>query len=237
MKPPVPPQLVLALGHAASLDPADFIAAPCNEAALAWIARYPDWPAPLLALHGPAGSGKTHLVHLWLQRAAALGYAPRLIDPASLAVATLPRLIGNAHAVALDFAAQDLAAAPGMDQRALLHLYNMLGERGGHVLAAAQAAPARWAIALADLRSRLAAAPSVAIAPPDDALLAAVLVKLFADRQRRVDTGLIEYLVRRGERSLAAAGRIVAALDHQALALKRPVGVALARELLERMDR
>jgi len=224
-----PSQLVLTLGHSASLDPADFVQSPCNSAAVAWIERWPDWPAPLLALHGPAGSGKSHLAHLWTARAKAIA-----LDPRVLAVASLPRLLGGARAVALDFATQDCAASLGCDARALLHLYNMLAERGGHALVAARAAPARWAIALADLRSRLMAAPSVAIEAPDDALLAAVLAKLFADRQLKVEPGVIDYLVSRIERSLAAAGRVVEALDHESLALKRAVGVALARDVIAR---
>jgi len=220
------PQLVLALEHGPSLDAADFVAAPSNRAALAWIERYPNWPAPLLALHGPAGSGKTHLLHLWRARAGAL-----LLDPAALGVDALPRLLGAARAVALDLAGDE----PVLDQRALLHLYNVMGERGGHVMITSRAAPARWRIELPDLRSRLAAAPSVAIEAPDDELLAAVLGKLFADRQLRPDPDVIAYLVPRIERSLAAAGRIVAALDRRALALKRDVTTALARELLDEM--
>jgi chromosomal replication initiation ATPase DnaA len=225
-------QLVLALGHHPSLAAADFVAAPSNAAALAWIGRYPDWPAPMLALHGPAGSGKSHLLHLWRKRQGAV-----LLAPEALAVRTLPALLGGSRAVALDFGGLDLAAtAAPFDERALLHLYNMLADRRGHVLAAARAAPAHWRVALPDLRSRLAAAASVAIEAPDDALLAAVFGKLFADRQLRVPAGLIEYLVSRSERSLAAAGRVVEALDRAALVEQRALSTALAREVLERLN-
>jgi chromosomal replication initiation ATPase DnaA len=109
----------------------------------------------------------------------------------------------------------------------------MLGERRGHALVAARTAPARWQVALPDLRSRLGAAASIAIEAPDDALLAAVLGKLFADRQLRVPPGVIEYLISRMERSLDAAGRIVEALDRAALVGQRALGIALAREVLE----
>jgi chromosomal replication initiation ATPase DnaA len=217
-------QLVLALRHDPSLEEADFVAAPSNQAALAWIARYPDWPAPLLALHGPAGSGKTHLLHLWRRRAQAI-----MPNPGLLEVESLPQVLGHARAVALDVAGDE----PAVDRRALLHLYNMMRDRGGHVLLASRQAPAHWRIDLPDLRSRLAAAPGVAIEPPDDQLLAAVLGKLFADRQLRPDQEVIDYLVPRIERSLAAAGRIVAALDRRALTLKRDITTALAREYLE----
>ena len=110
----------------------------------------------------------------------------------------MPTLLGTARAVAID-------DAEGADEEALLHLYNMLAERQGHLLLAAREPPARWTIRLADLRSRLLAAPAVAVDAPDDALLGAVLVKLFADRQLRISEDLIAYLLPRIERSFAAA--------------------------------
>src|SRR5207247_10669361 len=70
--------------------------------------------------------------------------------------------------------------------------------------------------AIRDLASRLRALPAVAMAPPDDALLRAVLVKLFADRQLAVDESVIGYLATRIERSFAAARRLVARLDDEA---------------------
>ena len=88
------------------------------------------------------------------------------------------------------------------------------------------------AVALPDLASRLRAIPTVALSAPDDALLRAVLVKLFADRQLGVDMSLVSYLATRIERSFAAARAAVEALDREALRMKRPVTRALAAELL-----
>jgi chromosomal replication initiation ATPase DnaA len=96
----------------------------------------------------------------------------------------------------------------------------------------ARAPPATWRIELADLASRLRAIPVVQLRPPDDALLRAVMVKLFADRQLAVDEALIAYLSTRIERSFAAARAAVEDLDREALRQKRPVTRALAAELL-----
>src|SRR5712691_7676476 len=129
------------------------------------------------------------------------------------------------RALALD----DAASAP---ERALLHLYNCCSEAGASLLVVAREAPASWPIALPDLASRLRAAPAVAIAPPDDRLLAAVLVKLFSDRQVRVAPGVIGFLLRRMERSFAAAGTLADRLDRLSLGTGRPIGFALARQVL-----
>jgi len=213
-------QLPLELPLRPAVGRADFLVAPCNAEAIAWLDRWPDWPAPALALYGPAGSGKSHLAHVFAARAAA-----PFIDPAALATERVPGLLGDAAAAIVD-------EAERASEEPLLHLHNLLAERRGHLLIVARDAPARWAIALPDLRSRLLAAPAVAVAAPDEALIGALLVKLFADRQLHVGEEVLAYLALNLERSFAAAQRAVAALDAAALAEHRRITVPLARQVL-----
>jgi chromosomal replication initiation ATPase DnaA len=197
---------------------ADFLGSDCNRAALEQVERWPDWPAKALVLYGPPGSGKTHLAHVWRERAGA-----RLIDGVALTPAVAADIAGP---VAID----DAERAP---ETALLHLYNAAIERGLGVLIVAAQAPASWPIALPDLASRMRALPVVQIAAPDDALLAGVLVKHFADRQLRVEPEVIKFLLPRMERSFAAAARLAEGLDRLALSRGGPITVPLARRLLE----
>ena len=195
---------------------ADFLVAPCNRDVVAWLDRWPDWPGPALAIHGPAGCGKTHLTYVWQAMSGAVTLDRA--EPSALPDGARACVIDDADAVA--------------DERALLHLYNIVAERGGHMLLTARAAPAHWRLELADLASRLRAAPSVALGAPDEALIGAVLVKLFADRQLRVDPAVITFLVMRIQRSFAALSDTVAALDAAALRDKRNITVPLARDVL-----
>jgi len=224
-----PAQLPLAFGHRPSLDDADFLVADANRDAVAWIERWPAWPAPALVVHGPPGCGKTHLAAIWCGRAGA-----PLLPAAALADADVPALAGSGRAVAID--AADTVAGRAAEE-ALLHLYNLANEGRGHLLLTGRTPPAQWPVALPDLASRVRAAPAVAVAAPDDAMLAAVLVKLFADRQVRVGSDVIAFLQARLERSFAAAGRVVAALDEAALARRRRITVPLAAEVLGELDR
>jgi DnaA regulatory inactivator Hda len=219
-------QLTLDLGQRPALDREDFLVAPSNETAVAWIDRWPDWPGAALALYGPPGCGKSHLAQVW--RAAS---GARAIDPAALACAAPPDLIGPSRRLLLD----GLDAALDGDaqcERTVLHLYNMIAERGGHLLLTGRSAPARWPVALADLRSRLAAVQAVELGAADDALIQAVLVKLFADRQLRVRAEVVRFLLARMERSFAAARALVDAIDRAALESRREITVPLAREVL-----
>jgi chromosomal replication initiation ATPase DnaA len=215
-------QLVLDLGHRPALGEADFLVAPCNRAAIQWLDRWPDWPAPALTLYGPAGCGKTHLARVF----AARSRAP-IIEADRLATDAVPALLEEARACVVDDAEQ-AGAEP------LLHLFNLVAERRGTMLLTAREPPARWPGVLPDLRSRLAAAPAVAVAELDDALLAALLVKLFADRQLAVSQEVVLFLVRQMERSFEAARRLVADLDAAGLRDHRGITIPLARAVLSR---
>lgn len=216
-------QLPLDLGFRTALGRADFLVAACNEAAIGWLDRWPDWPGPALALYGRASSGKTHLGEVWRARSGAV-----LIAPLVLTSASVPQLLDVAQAAVVDDADQ-------AEEEALLHLYNLLAERRGHLLLAAREPPSRWGIKLADLRSRLLASPAVELAPPDEGVLGAVLVKMFADRQLAVSEDVIAYLLVQLERSFAAAAEAVAALDTESLAEGRAVTVPLTRQVLNRL--
>jgi len=229
------PQLVLELGHRPALGREDFLVAPGNRTAVDWIDRWPEWPQPGLALYGDPGAGKTHLSQVWRSLSGAVA-----LDPRTLLSAEPPELLGDATACVFDDGealwqpTAGRGAATDEGERRLLHVFNMIVQRGGHMLFAGRAAPARWPIALPDLRSRLAALPAVALGPPDEALIEAVLVKLFADRQLAVEPAVVNYLLRRMERSFAAARALVAAIDRESLRAGRQVTVPFVGELLAR---
>jgi chromosomal replication initiation ATPase DnaA len=218
-------QLTFQLAGAAAYGRSDFIVTASNSLALAWLDRWPDWPAPVLLLHGPEGSGKTHLAHLWRERASAA-----LVSGVALDEAGLRQLLdyGNRR-IAVDDA--DRAG-----ETALLHLFNTCYESGSNLLLTSRTSPGSWRVALADLGSRLRAALAVGIGRPDDALLGAVLAKHFADRQIRVALEVIAYLVGHMERSLAAAAEVAAALDQLALSNGGAITVPLASRFLAERD-
>lgn len=213
-------QLALTLEHAERFGRDDFLQGPSNATALALIERWPDWPDRIVMLVGPEGAGKSHLAAIW---AAASG--ARTLSAQALTESELPGLVDCALVV------EDVR--PGeFDERALFHFINLARQERVYVLFIARTVPAGWPIAIKDLASRLRALPVVVLTAPDDALLRAVIVKLFADRQIAVDENLVSYVATRIERSFAAARAAVVALDREALRQQRPVTRALAVELL-----
>jgi chromosomal replication initiation ATPase DnaA len=214
-----PRQLALALDHAESYAREDFLSGPSNEAALALIDSWPDWPARAVALVGPEGSGKTHLATIWAAAAGA-----RVASGRHLGEADLPSALATGALVVEDAAAVE-------DERALFHLINMAREEGAYLLFTARTVSSLWPATLPDLVSRLRALPVIALDAPDDALLRGVLLKVATDRQLTLDDSVVRYLLTHIERSFAAARGAVIALDEEALRQGRPPSRALAAEM------
>ena len=214
-------QQTLDLRRTPAFSASDFLPAACNQAAIGWMARWPAWPSFALALCGPQGSGKTHLAHIFAARSESL-----VLTDADISDKLLADLPDRRGVVVED-------ADRGVDETQLFHLFNRLQEGGRPLLLTGRSPPSRWRLMLPDLRSRLASVPVAQIGAPDDDLLAALLVKLFADRQIRIAPDVTRYLISRIERSFAAHQDMVDRLDQAALAAHRPVTVPLIRALLE----
>ncbi|MFO1127672.1 MAG: DnaA/Hda family protein [Rhodospirillales bacterium] len=217
-------QLTFDLGGAPSWRADDFLVCDANRAAVLWLARWPSWPSPALIVHGPPGCGKTHLAQSFAQRTGA-----RFVSAAGLGDGDPDAIAASSPACVIEDADQRLDRA---DEEGVFHLYNALAASGRTLLLTARQPVGRWPLRLADIRSRLLAALDVAIEPADDALLAALLVKLFADRQLAVDDDVLVWLLPRMERSFAGAVACVERLDRAALARHRPITIPFARAVL-----
>lgn len=216
-------QLILDFPVKPSFAAEDFLVGASNEAAYAAIESWPAWPDPVLLLAGPEGAGKSHLSALFAKRAKA-----RIAKAGDLTLETVPAF---SAAEALVLEDMDHGA---FDEAALFHVLNAMRARGASILLTARTTPGEWGLATPDLLSRLRLAPLVGIAAPDDMLLRAVLVKLFLDRQLLVDTGIVETILKHGERSFAMANALVSRLDREALAGQRRITRSMVMDLLTR---
>jgi chromosomal replication initiation ATPase DnaA len=220
----MPRQLVLDLPFRAAMGRSDFFVSDANAAAVAGIEGWQEWPLGKMLLIGPAGSGKTHLAHVFAAQTGAL-----LVSSGDLAGGDPARL---ADAPALIIEDVDRIAGMAAAQEALFHLHNAAADRGATLLLTARNPPARWGVTLPDLDSRMQQAGQLRLAAPDDRLMSAVLVKLAADRQMALTPALLSYILPRIERSLAAAYAVIVALDGEALADKARPGLRHVKAIL-----
>lgn len=206
-------QLVLPLEPNNAMTRDDFIVAPDNARALAFLDSFPDWTAPAAALHGPSASGKTHLARIWATRSGAA-----LLDARELREAVRgPAVVEN------------IDSAPTFAHESAL--FAML-DGGASLLLTGRTAPALWPVSLPDLASRFRSLLAFEMGASDEALLMALAVKLFADRQLAVPEAVVTHLVRTLERSPAALRDFIARADARALAEKKPVNLQLIRALM-----
>jgi chromosomal replication initiation ATPase DnaA len=215
-------QLTFDLPVREALGRADFFVSTANQHALASLDQWRDWPMGKLLLVGPAGSGKSHLAAVWAAEAGA--ELLTTLDDA-------PPKAANVVVDGLEMILTDRAA-----EEHLFHLHNHLIERGGRLLMTSRADPSRLNLSLPDLHSRLSATPQIHIDAPDDALLAAILVKQFADRQVAIAPAVVTWLLARMPRDLATLTALVTEMDRRALAAKSAITRKLAAEVLHKFD-
>jgi len=218
-------QLTLDLPHRVATGRDDFLVSGANEAAVAAVDAWPDWPSPVLILVGAAGSGKSHLCDVWCTRANASTVSASALERAGVAD------LMHSGAVAVEDAPGD-----GIDEVALFHLINLARENSGSILITSCDYPSHWNVALPDLVSRLKAAQVASLGDPDDDLLRGLLVKQFADRQLHVDEAAISYMVLRMERSFAAARSLVARIDARALTERAEITRNLVARVMQDDD-
>ncbi len=202
----------------------DFMIAPCNEEAVAWLDRWPMWEMPALCLYGPAGSGKTHLLNMWADVSGAT-----IIQGGELTSEIVPELLGNGRGLAIDNAEE-------CDETSLFHLYNLAKETDLKLLIASKEPPSYWGIELKDLMSRLKACPSVGLQYPDEDMLAGLMMKQFMDRNLPLSPEILTFVLPRLERSFEAVQKFVKLMDLRSLAERRKLTVPFASKILDQMN-
>lgn len=206
-----------------ALGPDDFFVSEANAQAFAMIAAPETWPERKLVLTGQYGAGKSHLAGIFASQNDAA-----IVNASAMSAGYQT----DRRAVVIE----DMETLHRASEETVFHLHNNLRARGGTLLMTSTMAPTRWQISLPDLASRMQGTSVVEIANPDDALLTALIMKLFADRQINPGPALVTYLAARIERSFAAAADIVDRLDAAALAQGRKLNKALAADLLDKPD-
>jgi chromosomal replication initiation ATPase DnaA len=219
----VPSQLILPLPQRAALTREGFIVSPANAQAVAFIDSWPHWQVRTAAIHGPSGAGKSHLVAIWKAASGA-----DVVSASDLAGES-----AFVHRSGAPIAVEDVDVAPVTPERdrALFALLENAAT-GAPVLLTGTEPPSAWNSTLPDLSSRFSALLALPLWAPDDALLAGIARKLFADRQLLVPDAVIARMLRSLERSPAAIREFVDQADAKALAEARPINLALIRELL-----
>lgn len=205
-------QLSLDLPYRVAYGREAFWVARCNEQAVAWIDKYPDWPVPAVFIYGPAGSGKTHLVHLFTES---------VVDGRTLTSDYRPPFQKKIAVENVDKLASE---------EALLHLFNFIKELGGNLLLTARTMPR---FSLPDLQSRMALVPKIEIEMPDEQVIQMVAKKAFEDRHVLVEENVLSYLATHLTRSFPLVQKVVESADKRSLAVGRKITIPILKQSID----
>ena len=185
-----------------------FFQSDCNGEAVKLLQAPHRWSAPVLALSGEAGSGKSHLAHAF-----AVSKQGRVLTP------NMPVPISECRGkvIALDDAQK-------WSEESLFILLNMaLNSDIPHLLLTDKEVPSVWSIRLPDLRSRLKNIPTVYLQPPDENLLEPIIQKLFSDHGRVIDKSVVDYMLIHCPRDISLIQNDVNNIEAAARATKSDV--------------
>jgi len=213
--------LPLELGHTPAQGEADFLVGEGNALAHGRIMAFPHWPDPVTLLIDPAKSGKSHLARIFADRSGA-----RFAGTGELAALA-------AEGGVVPLIVEDVDRR-GYDEAGLFHLLNQSMRAQRPILLTAREDIAHWPLATDDVRSRARRATAYALELTDDIQLSQMFVKLFGDRQIKVDPRIIAYLVARMERSAEEVVILADLMDRLALAKGTAITRVIAADALER---
>ena len=213
-------QLILDLRTLPSMGRKDYYVSKSNEDAVAWIDKWPGWPAFGLVVVGPSGAGKTHLASVLKHFSNGI-----LVKNSDIGEKNILELSSNNCLILEDIDVN-------LSEANLLHLFNFLLENNSKIMITSKIPIKKLSIKLADLKSRLLSLSQVNLGLPDDTLLSRVIIKQFSDKGVKIDMEVVNYLLRRMDRSFLSANGLVAKIDFASIQSSRKITIPFVRELL-----
>jgi DnaA regulatory inactivator Hda len=223
-------QLLLNLTLKPNYSKIDFVESSCNWEAMQWIQRWPNWPMKMIAIYGEAGCGKTHLAHIWQEKANA-----RFLTPTDILNLPPSEAAQDEQAFVLDDA-DKLFEKEGVNEDWFFHFYNLVKEKRADLLMCSRHPPTQWNVKLPDLRSRLATILSISVNSPDEDALRAILFKLCSELGMSLSPDVADYILRRVERSFENVRALVNILNQNTLSMHRQLTLGFVREIFGKRD-
>lgn len=212
----------------------DFLVAACNETAYKAVKIWPYWQHFALNIFGPKSSGKSHLAQIWINRV-----QKSLPRPIQIPIISAQNInMKNINKYANEFPFLAIENMDGhINEEAFFHLYNHYNVPEKFILFTSEFPLSKLPLKLPDLRSRLNTIPTAEILQPDDAMLTALIAKLFNDRQIIISQEILDYILKHTERSFDFIARLVEEIDDISWTYGRAVSIPIVRDALYNLNK
>ena len=198
----------------------DFYVSKSNEHVLNLINQWPKWQKNFLNLSGERSSGKTHLMNIFIEKFKGIKFEAQLFDNNDLRKI---KVYQNIILENLD---------TNIDEQLFYTLINTIEQDNKYLIITSRKPIVDLVFKLKDLQSRTSNFILQTFEKPDDNLMFALILKNLSDRQIFLDKKLINYIVKRIERSYSNIFDFIYKIDEMSLKKKKSINLKIIKEAL-----
>ena len=214
-------QLLLDFNYEQNFKDDDFYVGKSNYYTFEIINKWPIWEKNILNISGEKFSGKTHLVNIFLKKFNGIKIESNLLNNEDL------KTIKSFQCIVLE----DLTLE--IDENLIYTLFNIIDQDNKFLIVTSNKPIVEIDFKLQDLRSRTKNCLLAKIENPDDELMFAIILKNLSDRQITLDKKLIDYIIKRIDRSYSKIFEFIYKIDEISLKKKKSIDFKIINEALE----
>ena len=213
-------QLIIKFDYEKNFKDDDFYVSTSNKSVFDTLSSWPKWEKNFLNIVGDKYSGKTHLINVFLKKFKGLKLNAKSLNGEDL----------NKIKIYENIILEDLDE--NVDEKLTYSLFNIVDIDNKYIIATSQKPITSIDFSLVDLKSRTKNFLIQIIDKPDDELLFALILKNLSDRQISIDEKLINFIIKRIDRSYDNISNFIYKIDELSLKKRKPIDFRLIREVL-----
>ena len=214
-------QLLLDFNYEQNFRDDDFYVGKSNYYSFELINKWPKWEKNFLNISGERYSGKTHLANIFLKKFNGIRIESNLLNDENL------KAIKPYQNIVLE----DLNL--NVNEKLIYTLFNIIDQDNKFLIITSSKPITKIQFKLEDLRSRTKNCLLTKIENPDDELMFALILKNLSDRQITLDKKLIDFIIKRVERSYGKIFEFIYKIDKISLKKKKSIDFKIINEALE----
>ena len=213
-------QLLIKFDYEQNFQDDDFYVSKSNKDVFSFLNKWPKWEKNFVNIIGEKYSGKSHLINIFLKRFKGIKFDAKLIDDSHL------KKIKINENIILEDLSKDI------NEKLLYSLFNIIDQDNKFIIVTSQIPIVDINFSLKDLKSRTKNFLLQTIKKPDDELMFALILKNLSDRQISLDKKLIDYIIKRIERSYGKIFDFIYKIDELSLKKKKSIDFKIIKEAL-----
>ena len=213
-------QLIIKFDHQQNFKDDDFYVSESNNHIFSFLNKWPKWEKNFLNISGEKFCGKTHLVNIFIKK-----FKGIKLNAKNLENEDLKRIKIHENIILEDL-------NKNIDEKLIYSLFNIIDSDNKYIIVTSDIPIVNIDFSLIDLKSRTKNFLLQAIEKPDDELMFALILKNLSDRQITIDKKLIDFIVKRIDRSYSKIFDFIYKIDELSLKKKKPIDLKIIREVL-----